>query len=325
MAFAGFKILVVDDSPLIHAALGRMLEQDQYESGQALSDLAGTGPDDGVIAWRYTVLSATSGEEALAKAVTDRPDLILLDIIMPGMDGFLVLTLLKESSTTRSTPVIIISGLSDEADEEKGFSLGAVDFITKPFKKAIALARIKTHLRIVEQMRIIEQLSMQDTLTGIPNRRRFDSHFAMEWSRSKRERTPISVLMVDVDHFKNFNDTHGHQQGDVVLKTVAATIVSSLKRPADLAARWGGEEFAVVLPNTPLDGAVHVAEQIRAAVEGVRVPGASSQEISVTISVGVASATPDSAHTGEDLIRQADAAMYEAKSAGRNRVRSSSG
>ena len=324
MAFAGFKILVVDDSPLIHAALGRMLEQDQYENEQASAGLADTGQTGvgGAISWRYTIITATSGEEALAKAVTERPDLILLDIIMPGMDGFLVLTLLKESSTTQAMPVIIISGLSEEADEEKGFSLGAVDFITKPFKKSIALARIKTHLKIVEQMRIIEQLSMEDTLTGIHNRRRFDSHFAMEWSRSKRERTPISILMIDVDHFKNFNDTHGHQQGDVVLKTVAVTITSSLKRPADLAARWGGEEFAVVLPNTPLDGAVHVAEQIRAAVEGVRIQGAGGQVLSVTISVGVASATPDSAHTGEELIRQADAAMYEAKNAGRNRVRS---
>ena len=306
-----FKILIVDDSLFNREILRRMLVSDET---------APACPDDA----QCIVVTATSGKEALEKAIEDKPDLILLDIIMPGMSGFEVLEQLKASEATKSVPVIIVSGLTDEEDEEKGLSLGAVDYIAKPFKKAIVIARIKTHLKIVEQMRIIERLSYLDVLTNIPNRRSFDKYIAIEWKRSIRENNPLGILMVDIDFFKNFNDKYGHRQGDEVLKTVSAELTSALKRPADFAARWGGEEFIVLLPNTGESGAAHVAEQIRLKIENTIVPSISDESgpdpLKVTVSIGVASIFPSAEDTAADLIEQADKALYRAKESGRNRV-----
>ena len=306
-----FKILIADDSLLNQEALRRILIPD---------DPAVNGHDGA----HYTVITAKSGSEALEQVYNDRPDLILLDIVMPGMDGFEVMTRLKDSDATRSIPVIVVSGLTNEEDEERGFMLGAVDYITKPFKKSIVIARIKTHLKIVEQMRLIEQISLVDDLTRIPNRRNFDKCLKTEWKRAVREKTPLGLLMVDVDHFKSFNDTYGHRQGDETLKTVALTLSSMLRRPADIAARWGGEEFTVLLPNTGQAGTVHVAEQIRTKIEDTRIRNISDSDdnspLSVTVSIGAASITPSSEDTIECFIEQADKAMYNAKKTGRNKV-----
>ena len=305
MGTAGLKILIVDDSVFNLEVLSLILKSGHDEATEE----------------PYTILTAGSGLEALEKAQTQRPDIILLDIIMPGMDGFEVLVKLKESDVTWAVPVIIISGLTGEDDEEKALMLGAVDYITKPFRKSIVLARIKTHLKIVAQMRIIEQLSLVDTLTNIPNRRNFDSHITEEWGRAVREKTPVSVLMIDVDHFKVFNDTYGHQQGDVTLKAVAGAIKSVPRRSSDLAARWGGEEFTVLLPNTPLSGAIHTAEKIRACVENTlieRLDGGAP--LNVTVSVGVSTKAPAAGDMLEDILKHADEAMYCAKQTGRNKV-----
>ena len=303
-----FKILIVDDSVLNQEVLKRIL-------------LAETAGADGGSSEHYVITTAKSGAEALEKVQDENPDIILLDIVMPGMSGFDVLSKLMESSDTRMIPVIIISGLDYEGEEEKGLLLGAVDYVAKPFKQSVVLARIKTHLKIVEQMRIIEKLSMMDTLTNIPNRRSFDRRIEAEWGRAIREKTPISLLMADVDRFKLFNDNYGHQQGDVALKTVAGVITSTLKRSSDMAARWGGEEFAILLPNTPLEGALTIAEQIRENLENTLVPNIGDYpSLRITVSLGAASTIPTIESSFPKFFEQADKALYAAKAAGRNRV-----
>ncbi|MCL2708011.1 MAG: diguanylate cyclase [Defluviitaleaceae bacterium] len=292
-----YKILIVDDSRLNQEALRRILK-----------DL-------------YVLAFAETGIEALEKSMMENPDLILLDIVMPGMDGFDVLVELKINESTRQIPVIIISGMSKVKEEAKGLLLGAVDYIAKPFHELIVKARIKTHLRIVSQLRIIEQLSLIDTLTNISNRRQFDHHLKREWSYSIREKKALSVMMIDVDYFKVYNDTYGHQQGDVALKSVASVIESSLKRSTDIAARWGGEEFAVLLPGADAAGAKKVAEEIRKNVEETIIHYADgATQHNVTISVGFATMKPTPGDYIADIIKQADDALYIAKSRGKNKV-----
>lgn len=270
---------------------------------------------------QYRVRVAKSGTSALKVAREHQPDLILLDVIMEDMSGFEVLAELKESDLTRHIPVIFVTGLASVDDEERGFKAGAVDYIVKPFNNAIVMARVATHLKIVGQMRTIERLGMIDALTDIPNRRSSDHQFSIEWRRAVREHKPISLMMVDVDRFKQYNDTHGHPQGDILLQALARTVASSLKRPSDLCARLGGEEFAVILPDTDADGALLVAEQIRRGVASRQVPHRNTDAMtSVTVSIGLASKTPGPDDSIEVLMAQADAKLYEAKQGGRNRV-----
>ena len=308
MENTGFKILVVDDSLVNQAVLRNILT-----SEAAAARGAEHAP--------YMIEVANAGPEGLEKARELKPDLILLDIIMPGMNGFEVLARLKESQETWSIPVIIITGLEDAENEEKGLILGAVDYITKPFKEAIVLARIKNHRLIVEQLRMIERQSLFDPLTNIMNRRSFDFQIEGLWAYAVRKQEPLSVMMIDIDHFKKFNDTYGHQLGDTVLQITAKSIASALKRASDKVFRWGGEEFTVLLPTTDIEGALNVAERIRMAIENSEIPYDSSADtLKVTASLGVASIIPSPANTIEDLIKQADAAMYSAKESGRNRV-----
>ena len=270
----------------------------------------------------YAIQVAKSGAAALKRARDQKPDLILLDIMMPDMNGFEVLTELKSSDDTRHIPVIFITGLARVEDEEKGFLLGAVDYIVKPFKNSIVRARVRTHVRIVKQIRTIERLGMIDALTDIPNRRSFDQRLEQEWGRAAREREPLSLLILDVDKFKIYNDTYGHPQGDLLLQSLAHTLAVTLKRPTDFVARIGGEEFAVVLPSTDLEGARIVAEELRSQVEAMQVPDPDNQNTtSVTISLGATSRVPEQGDLISDFINRADEALYEAKRTGRNRVR----
>lgn len=271
----------------------------------------------------YNIITATSGEEALSRALEHLPDLILLDIILPDINGFDVLLQLKQLSETRNIPVIIISGLSSEGAEEKGFFFGAVDYITKPFKNTIVKARVRTHLQTVQHIRTIEKLGMIDTLTNIANRRSFNERIEMEWRRAIRKQVPLSLLMLDVDRFKNYNDTYGHPQGDMLLKTVTQIFTDTLNRPGDMPARLGGEEFAILLPDSGMDAALSVAEKIRAAVEKARIIAAIPEgevETSTTISIGVISAIPDSEESLASFIARADEYLYAAKNSGRNRI-----
>ena len=297
MELKKYKILIVEDSRLNQELLNRILKSE------------------------YEIIFALNGAEGLEKARNDGPDLILLDIILPLVDGFDVLTELKKQDHTRTIPVIIISGMSKPDDEVKGLLLGAVDYITKPFHEVVVKARVDTQIRILKQVRIIEQFGFVDMLTNIPNRRQFDHNLQTEWNRAMRENEPVSLLMIDVDHFKLYNDSYGHQQGDIALQTVAKAIAKTLKRKVDVAARWGGEEFAVLLPNTVPEGVMKVAERIRKNVESAVItePDGMSQH-NVTISIGVAHVLPSSDIKVAELIRQADEALYKAKDMGRNRV-----
>jgi diguanylate cyclase (GGDEF)-like protein len=274
-----------------------------------------------ILSPEYIILTAKSGSEGLKRAASERPDLILLDIIMPDISGFDVLKALKDDPDLRDIPIIIITGLDNEEDEEKGLLMGAVDYIFKPFKNAIVLARVRTHIQIVQYIRMIEHLNRMDPLTGIPNRRCFNERMVIEWKRAVRENKPVSLMMIDVDKFKNYNDTYGHPQGDALLQAISKLFVSIARRPLDVAARLGGEEFGILLPDTPADIANVMAEKVRVQVENTSIPLANRSSLtSITISIGVTSLVPTELSKIEDFIARADANLYTAKKTGRNRV-----
>ncbi len=272
----------------------------------------------------YSVRFATNGEKSLEMALSSTPpDLILLDIMMPGMDGYEVCRRLKSDKQTWLIPVIFITGMSQEEDETKGLELGAVDYITKPFSLPIVKARVKTHLELKRHRDTLEYLSMLDGLTGIPNRRCFDKCFDTEWKRSERTSTSLSLIMIDIDYFKNFNDCYGHQLGDECLKQVAKTLAHSVNRAADRVARYGGEEFVCILPGTDIQGAVRVGESMRRNIEALNVSHLTSAVSDhVTISAGTATIVPKREHSQFSLLEAADRCLYKAKDDGRNQAKS---
>jgi len=270
-----------------------------------------------ILEHEYDVSALRDSREVLETVKTDLPDVVLLDIIMPEMDGYEVIEALKQTNAVREIPIIFITGLDDLKAEEKGLALGAADYITKPFHAPIVKLRVKNQVKILDQLRTIERLSMHDQLTGLPNRHNFETRMSYEWNRAQREKTPLSLLMIDIDNFKIYNDSYGHQQGDNALVCVAKVFNQTLKRSGDFAVRWGGEEFIILLPNTESSGALDVAEDIRKSVENTVVPG--KQMTKVTVSVGVHTWTHNQDSTIDELISNADAALYEAKNQGRNR------
>lgn len=296
MTMTGFSILIVDDEKSNIRILHHILQQS------------------------YTIYTAKDGETAINIAREYRPDLILLDVIMPGMNGYEVLSELKGYDDTRDIPVIFVTGLSNADDEVKGFLLGAADYITKPFNSTIVKVRIKQQLQTVKQIRTIKRLGMIDPLTDLPNRRSFDSQMKFEWGRAIREKIYLSMLMIDLDKFKIYNDTYGHPQGDVLLQSVAEIFHQTVKRSTDFVARWGGEEFAVLLPNTNIEGAAIVAENIRANTENAVVLCADGTSTGTRISIGISSKLPDMTTQISELVTGADKALYEAKKQGGNRV-----
>jgi diguanylate cyclase (GGDEF)-like protein len=273
-----------------------------------------------ILGLEYTIYTSNNGINAIEKAKEYMPDLILLDILMPDMDGYVTLSELKKIKEVQKIPVVFITGLNSDEDEEKGLSLDAADYITKPFSAMIVKLRVRNQIQIVNQMRTIERLSMIDQLTNIPNRRSFDERLNMEWKQAIREQTPISILMIDVDKFKNVNDKYGHQQGDIVLQSIANTFSHSFRRPGDFAARWGGEEFVVLLPNTQFEGATEIAEKIRSDIENMLITGSGGLNLSVTVSIGVNSLIPGQNDSVDAFLSSADNALYAAKDAGRNKV-----
>jgi diguanylate cyclase (GGDEF)-like protein len=273
-----------------------------------------------ILGSEYTIYTAKSGANAIEKAREFKPDLILLDIVMPEMDGYEVLGALRKTDETCRIPIIFITGLSSNEDEEKGLSLDAADYISKPLNSKIVKLRVRNQIQIINQLRTIEHLSMIDQLTGIPNRRSFDERLNIEWKHAIRENRPISILIIDIDKFKTYNDVYGHQQGDVVLQKVAGTIQRSLKRPTDLATRWGGEEFVILLPETDLEGGLEVAEHIRENIEQEKIPCADGSTPRVTVSIGVNTQYPTQGSPTESFFSNADKALYVAKELGRNRV-----
>ncbi|MGD9730792.1 MAG: diguanylate cyclase [Desulfamplus sp.] len=274
----------------------------------------------------YSLVLARNGEQALKFSFqSPQPDLILLDVVMPGMGGYDVIKQLKENELTKDVPVIFVTALNSVADEEYGLKLGAVDYITKPFSPPIVKMRIHNHLRFVHQHKLLDKLAYLDPLTEIPNRRRFDAVFQKEFARATRNKTPLSTGMVDVDFFKQYNDHYGHAMGDRALHKIATSLRYSLKRPADMAARYGGEEFVIILPETDAESAQQVAERSRLNILALKIPHVySSVAEYISVSIGVITFYPEraiaSVASADCVFEQADKNLYMAKQNGRNRV-----
>lgn len=268
----------------------------------------------------YEVVFALDGEGALEIARTQLPDLVLLDAIMPGMDGYAVCAELKKSAQTGEIPVIFVTSLNSPEDEIRALNAGAVDFISKPINGAVMRARVRLHLTLKRQSDLLRQMTLTDGLTGVANRRCFDDVLDREWRRCERSELSIALIMVDIDHFKHFNDCYGHQTGDSCLSSVAGALSECVGRPSDTVARYGGEEFAVVLPQETLDGAQAVAQRMLDGVHALGIPHALSAAAPyVTVSLGVATMTPTRELCSAALVASADARLYEAKALGRNR------
>jgi diguanylate cyclase (GGDEF)-like protein len=307
------EILLVDDDPGSIHLLSRML--------------AGHG----------RLRFATSGEAALRMAREVAPDLMLLDAEMPGMSGFDVCRALKTDGALADTAVIFVTSHHAVDMEVAGLELGAADFIAKPVSEPLVVARVKTQLRIKRLTDELRRLSSVDSLTDALNRRGFDDLLEREWLRARRACSPIGLLMIDVDHFKRFNDRHGHPAGDAALRAVALALHSACLRPGDVVARFGGEEFVMLLPDTPRAGALHVARRVLDRMAALSLPhGDSPTGANVTVSIGVSCHDQESASwrqpTGKTacaidpscglgakrLIEAADKALYAAKRAGRS-------
>jgi diguanylate cyclase (GGDEF)-like protein len=273
-----------------------------------------------ILSREYVVYAAKNGPDALETAKEHVPDVILLDILMPEMDGYEVIAALKASDDTRTIPVIFITGLDSAMEEAKGLTLGAADYIAKPFSDAIVKLRVHNQMTMLKHIRTIEDLSMIDPLTGIPNRRSFDERMLMEWGRGIRMASPLSVLLLDLDNFKLYNDTYGHIQGDVLLRLIARVLDHELKRSGDFFARWGGEEFVALLVDTHADGAYIVAEKMRKIVADTFSPLADGRETRITISIGLNSQIPVKNAPIREFLHHADIALYAAKHGGKNRV-----
>ena len=327
------KILIIDDEPAAIQMMRKTLQ--------------------GMGVLRY----ATGGQEALELVANDPPDLILLDANMPGMDGFATCHALQEAYP--DIPVVFVTASGDFAHEIRALEAGASDFITKPINPPVVRARVAMHLRFKAQSDLLRDLSHRDPLTGIANRRALEERLTTEWRRAARHQAPLSLLMLDVDHFKAYNDHYGHIAGDACLERVAEALAQTIGRAEDLVARYGGEEFAALLAGSGPAEALALAEKVRAAVQDLAIPHAHSIASEwVSVSIGVASLVPgggaasatrggagaldgadESVATGapgdvgqpgaaspsgfqisQELFELADQALYAAKQGGRNRV-----
>ena len=313
-------VLLVDDQPMIGEAVRRALA------------------DDPSIDFHF----CADPQQAIALAIQIKPTVILQDLVMPGADGLALVRDYRSNVATRDIPIIVLSTKEEPSVKSAAFSAGANDYLVKLPDAIELVARIRYHSRsylallqrdeayralresqqqLLETNLVLQRLMNSDGLTGLSNRRHFDEYLEMEWRRAQREQSQLSILLIDVDHFKPYNDTFGHVQGDEALRQVAAAIRASCSRPSDLPARYGGEEFVLVLPGTSPGGARLLAEKLRRSVEDLGIahelpqPGAP-----LTISIGVATMTPQAGQPYRQLIEMADEALYNAKHGGRNQV-----
>jgi diguanylate cyclase (GGDEF)-like protein len=268
----------------------------------------------------HDVLFAMNGAKAIEIAQNQRPDLILLDAVMPEMDGYDVCAALRALPATRDIPIIFVTALKTPEDETRALDAGAADFISKPVNAAVVRARVRTQMTVKRQSDALRALTLTDGLTGVANRRAFDETLDTEWRRCGRALVPVALIMVDIDHFKNFNDEYGHQAGDECLRKVSAAMRRAAARPQDLVARYGGEEFALLLPHQDTAGAEVVARKLLEEVALLGIGHAkSSAGNTVTVSMGVASIVPSERFDPGTLVKAADALLYRAKAEGRNR------
>jgi diguanylate cyclase (GGDEF)-like protein len=297
MAMNG-RILVVDDAMenirILHAAL-----QEEHE-----------------------VLFAMDGARALEIARSQQPDLILLDAVMPGMDGHAVCKALQTSPETRDIPVVFVTALTAPEDETRALDAGAADFISKPVNAAVVRARVRTQLMVKRQRDALRALILTDALTGVANRRAFDERLDAEWRRCGRAGLPVALILVDIDHFKMYNDHYGHPAGDATLARFADAMRRTAARSQDLVARYGGEEFVILLPQLDGDGATGVAHRLMDELARMAIPHAASPTAPrLTASMGIACMVPGPDSAAAELVQMADALLYQAKADGRNRYR----
>lgn len=274
----------------------------------------------------HDVLFAMNGDKALHIAQHQQPDVILLDAVMPDMDGYAVCAALRASALTRDIPIIFVTALKTPEDETRALDAGAADFISKPVNAAVVRARVRTQLTVKRQSDALRALTLTDGLTGVANRRAFDEKLQGEWRRCARAHLPMTLILVDIDHFKHFNDQYGHQAGDACLRQVGAAMRRAAMRPQDMVARYGGEEFAILLPQEDMQGAQTVARKVLAEIDALGIAHARSTAApQVTVSMGVASVTPSDGEDPAVLVKAADALLYRAKAGGRNRYCASAG
>jgi len=273
-----------------------------------------------ILSQEYNVYAAKNGPSAIKVAREILPDVILLDILMPEMDGYEVISVLKGLEETRSIPVIFITGLGGDTAEEKGLLSGASDYITKPFHPSIVKLRLQNQIQFSSQFNIVRALSLSDEVTGLFNRRGFDSRLRLELNRANREQTSLCMVLIDIDEFKTYSNEYGHFQCDMLLQTVAKVIKQALKRPLDFVARWGNDEFIALLPDTDLPGALGVAERIRKNIADAQIFCNGGNVTSVTVSIGVNIFSPKQGISVQDFVAGTDEALHAAKKFGRNRV-----
>ncbi len=269
----------------------------------------------------YSLHFATDGPDAVSEAERLLPDLILLDVMMPGMTGYEVCETLKQNSATQDIPILFATALDDPEQEVKALYTGGVDFLKKPLNDLVVRARVRMHLTLRAYQKALEQAALHDGLTGVPNRRKFDETLLLEFKRAARQKYCLSLLMIDIDHFKQFNDHYGHGDGDQCLQEVAAALSGTLTRPADLLSRYGGEEFACVLPDTNFDGLSHIAEKLQSSIRERNIKHEASPvaEI-VTASIGGICLSPLPGAKPETFLELADRNLYAAKQQGRNKA-----
>ena len=313
-------VLLVDDQAMIGEAIRRALANEPTIGYHFCSD----------------------PHQAVAQAIQIKPTVIIQDLVMPGVDGLALVRAYRANPVTADIPIIVLSTKDDGMIKSSSFAAGANDYLVKLPDSIELIARLKYHSRsyqmqlqrdeahralresqqqLMEINLVLQRLMNSDGLTGLSNRRHFDEYLEMEWRRAMREQSQLSLLMIDVDYFKAYNDSFGHLKGDEVLHQVATAIRGGCSRPSDLPARYGGEEFAMVLPSTSSGGARLVAEKIRRSVEAMGIPHTSPTENSVlTVSIGLATMMPQQNEEHRMLIQSADRALYQAKNAGRNQV-----
>ena len=305
-------VLVIDDEKTARLVMRRAMERE-----------------------RYRVVLASNGKEGMEASLQLNPDIILLDAMMPVMDGFACCSALQDILGKDCPPILMITALEDQASVDRAFEVGAIDYVTKPIHWPVLRQRVRRILaerwawmelyQLKEKLEVanrqLQRLACMDGLTGLHNRRHFDECLHREWKRMMREKAPLSLILCDIDFFKAYNDSYGHQAGDECIKQVADILRQCARRSTDFAARYGGEEFALILPNTEAIGAVQIAETIRSRIKARGISHVGSQVSQfLTLSLGVASLIPNRHCSAELLIRESDKALYKAKSTGRDRV-----
>lgn len=302
------------------------------KANRTLSDILIIDDDNNVVMALNKALNkigrirfASDAKQAFASIKEQQPDLILLDVELPDIGGLEVCSILKNAPETENIPVLFITSHTELGFEEKVFDVGAADYILKPLKPRVVAARVQTHLDYHLAIRLLEKLAHTDSMTGLANRRTFDERLIVELKRGRREQEPLTVVIIDIDEFKKFNDHFGHIEGDECIKSIALTLENGIKRSTDLAARYGGEEFAFILPNTDVEGANRLLFDLLYSIEQLGLTHAPEAKYdNVTISIGYSTVIPGESYANDSdnwaVVKAADSALYKSKQNGRNQV-----